>query len=58
MDEEKEEGTDDLPMTGITEPTVTEDPMVMMKEIFEDLHAEGQTSMASPEAAEGEGIET
>lgn len=47
-------------MIGTAEPTIAEDLVVTMEDTLGDLHLEGQTSMASPEAIEeggGGGVE-
>lgn len=45
-------------MMAVMEPTVLEGAVVKMEDIFRDLHQEGQqTNMASPEVANGEGVE-
>lgn len=44
-------------MMGKTEPTVVEDPVVTLEDIFGDLCPEGHTSMEFSEAVEGEGVE-
>lgn len=42
----------DLPMMYTAEPTVAEDSVATMEDIFGDLHPEGQTSMDSPKAVQ------
>lgn len=52
-DEEEEEDVVDLPTMGAREPFISEDPVVLLEDIFRDLHQEGQQiNMASPEVAE------
>lgn len=47
----------DLPM-GLTEPTVLEDLMVSMEDIFRDFHSEGQqVDIAFREAVNGERVQ-
>lgn len=42
-------------MMGVIEPTVLEDPVVRMEDIFRDLHPEGQQA-ASLDAADKEEV--
>lgn len=43
---------------GAREPFISEDPVVLLEDIFRDLHQEGQQiNMASPEVAEEERVE-
>lgn len=46
-------GCGGLPTMGAREPFISEDPVVLLEDIFRDLHQEGQQiNMASPEVAE------
>lgn len=42
-------------MMGRAEPTIVEDLVVTMEDIFEDLHPENKTSMASQKLTRGRG---